>query len=129
MSPGDHHPSRPLPDESLTVSRRDVDGVTVLAVSGDVDLLTTADFAAACGSGPPEKPVVLDLTEVTFLDSSGINAVLRASRDAEEAGGRMVVVADIASDTDVVGRPLRLSGADVLLSIAPTVEAALARLR
>ena len=72
---------------------------------------------------------MLDLTAVTFLDSSGINTILRASREAEDAGTRLLVVADIAGDSDIAGRPLRLSGADALLALAPTVTAALARLR
>ncbi|MET8998627.1 STAS domain-containing protein [Amycolatopsis sp. Hca4] len=115
-------------DDSLVVARRHIDGVTVLTVTGEVDLLTVADFTAALGSVPP-GPLALDLTGVTFLDSSGINAILRASGKVEAAGDRLLVIADIADETDTVGRPLRLSGADELLTFAPSVTAALARLR
>lgn len=118
--------------DSLAVDRRRVDGVTVLTIAGEVDLLTVADLAAALTFDPAHAErcdaMVLDLTAVTFLDSSGINTILRASRDADAIGTRLLVVADLETDTDIVGRPLRLSGADSLLSVVPTVAAALSRI-
>ncbi|HET6704094.1 STAS domain-containing protein [Amycolatopsis sp.] len=120
------------PPDSLTVDRRRLDGVEVLTVAGEVDLLTVDDLAAAltpqAEHAEHHGATVLDLTAVTFLDSSGINTILRASRDADSAGTRLLVVADLETDTDTVGRPLRLSGADSLLSIVPTVAAALSRI-
>ena len=54
----------------------------VLHLCGELDLavkeqLRTAVAAARVG----ERPLVLDLTEVTFLDSSGLAVVLEAHRD------------------------------------------------
>lgn len=108
----------------LTVGRTGVDGTTVLTVSGEVDLLTVSDLAAALTPAVHAGPVVLDLSAVTFLDSSGINTILRASQCAESAGHRLLVVADATTGTDIVGRTLRLAGADTLLALAPTLTAA-----
>jgi anti-anti-sigma factor len=35
--------------------------------------------------------ILLDLREVTFIDSSGLHALIRASERAEDAGKRLVV--------------------------------------
>lgn len=125
VTPHDHPEAGAQPPDTLVIGRHDVDGATVLAVGGEVDLLTVPDLTAALGD---PAPLVLDLTAVTFLDSAGINAILRASQNAEKAGARLLVVAGLAGD-GVVARTLRLSGADGLLALAPTVPAALARLR
>jgi anti-sigma B factor antagonist len=113
------------------LQRRRVDAVTVLTVAGELDLLTVPDFAASlagtCAEGA--GPLVLDLTAVTFLDSSGINAIVQAAQSADSAGTRLLVVADLADSANPVGRPLRLSGADTLLGVVPTLAVALARLR
>ncbi|WP_290057657.1 STAS domain-containing protein [Amycolatopsis solani] len=110
------------------MTRRRVDGVTVLTMAGEIDLLTVPEFAATLATCT-EGPVVLDLTAVTFLDSSGINAVLRASGEVESAGHRLLVVADLADEGNAVIRPLRLCGADELLTVVASVATALARLR
>jgi anti-sigma B factor antagonist len=125
--PSNEEPPEPLviPDEQpafqCSVSRRG--DAVVVAVTDELDLLTVPEFsrtltavqAAAAG------PVVLDLTGVTFLDSSGINAIVRASRDAEDAPTGLRVVAD----GPTVLKTIRLAGAHELISLAPTVDDAL----
>jgi stage II sporulation protein AA (anti-sigma F factor antagonist) len=115
-----------VPDDSSTfrcsVSRHG--DAVVLAVQDELDLLTVPEFgrtltavqAAATG------PVVLDLTGVTFLDSSGINAIVLAGRAPEDASPRLRVVAT----GPTVLRTIQLAGAHELLVLAPTVDEALA---
>ncbi len=68
---------------------------TVLAVSGDIDLQTAPqlgdalrDLAARGGTR-----IVVDLSEVAFLDSSALGALVAANRDIEERGGTLAVAA------------------------------------
>ncbi|MET7301365.1 STAS domain-containing protein [Embleya sp. NPDC005575] len=67
---------------------------TALTVTGDLDLHTVAvvhhRVADVLGDHPT---VILDLTGVTFCDSSGLNTLLRLRRRAQELGGRLVLVA------------------------------------
>jgi anti-sigma B factor antagonist len=67
-------------------------GVWRIEVSGDLDLATAPRFgeavAAACEHGA--RLIRLDLSGVTFLDSSGLRAILDASNGIEMAGGHLV---------------------------------------
>jgi anti-sigma B factor antagonist len=64
---------------------RDADAATVVA-RGDIDLSTVDELvneiAAATAAGV--KAVVVDLSEVAFVDSAGISALLRGRRLADE---------------------------------------------
>ncbi|MEV4510327.1 STAS domain-containing protein [Dactylosporangium sp. NPDC049525] len=85
---------------------RDADTITV-TVAGDVDLSTVAELdhavlAAVIGA----TSVVIDLAAVTFIDSAGINTLLKSRRLADERGRRF----RIANATGVVRDVLDLTG-------------------
>ncbi|SIQ93500.1 anti-anti-sigma factor [Micromonospora avicenniae] len=63
----------------------DPDGVTVSA-RGEIDLSTAADLQheIEVAIASTASAVTVDLTEVTFLDSAGINALLRGRRLADD---------------------------------------------
>jgi anti-sigma B factor antagonist len=65
----------------------------VVAVRGDVDL-ATADALRAEVRGASERAgtVVLDLREVSFMDTQGLAVVIEAQQAAVEGDGRFVVV-------------------------------------
>ena len=68
--------------------------------------------------------VIVDLSTVTFIDSSGLSALLTASAQARERGGSLALV---LGDGD---RPsiFRFRGVDRLLALYPSRDAALAAL-
>ncbi|MFI5910396.1 STAS domain-containing protein [Dactylosporangium sp. NPDC051541] len=71
-----------------------VDGKrAAVALSGECDLSAreecTAALMTAVGAAPQ---VVVDLGGLTFLDSSGVHALVTAYRAATEKGGRLSVV-------------------------------------
>ncbi|MEV0569270.1 STAS domain-containing protein [Dactylosporangium sp. NPDC050588] len=69
------------------------DGSTVLAVSGEPDVTDVTGFAAAvaaCWSTGP-RMLVLDLTAVTFIDPTGVGALMRTHRDAQAANRTMII--------------------------------------
>jgi anti-sigma B factor antagonist len=72
-------------------------GRCLLAVAGDVDI-TTADQLAQAGlravTEHPTRTLVLDLREVTFMDSTGLNALLTL-RDAATRAGTQLRLRDI----------------------------------
>ena len=68
------------------------DGTVRVAVVGEIDLATVADFEAALATavavdGTPR--VVVDFREVGFCDSSGIAALDRAYQRAADRGGSL----------------------------------------
>jgi anti-anti-sigma factor len=71
----------------VTVSRSIDGGVLTVAVSGDIDLSTSAAVQTAVTGAvatPGVTGVEVDLSEVGFLDSSGIALLLKGRRSADE---------------------------------------------
>jgi anti-sigma B factor antagonist len=99
---------------------------TVVSLSGELDLSTVPRLQTCLQEHQRAKAttVILDLSQVTFIDSSGIGALIRAFKDSEN-GRRLLTV--IAADTQVE-RVLQLSGIDKALPLFGDRAAALATL-
>jgi anti-sigma B factor antagonist len=74
---------------------RDVDDrTTVIAVEGEIHVSTAPEFSgvlsAAIESG--RTALVLDLSGVMFIDSTGLSVLLNALRRLTRAGGAMALV-------------------------------------
>jgi anti-sigma B factor antagonist len=72
----------------LSVQRREEDDRTILAVSGEIDVAGgTAVREAMEEAGRERVPELdLDLREVSFIDSSGLAAVLHGARTLDALG-------------------------------------------
>lgn len=64
------------------------DGYLVLAIHGELDLVTAPELERAVETALAGSPALLalDLTPTTFLDSSGARQVARAARSAARIG-------------------------------------------
>jgi stage II sporulation protein AA (anti-sigma F factor antagonist) len=76
-------------------------GVRVVAIAGDVVVETAAQLEAELAAAARSGDVVLDLSEVPFMDSTGLRVILSARDDAVAARGRLVLV--VAPDGQVEG--------------------------
>jgi anti-sigma B factor antagonist len=98
--------------------------VHIVAVTGEVDLLTAPEFkqrvTAPIGGAGVER-VIVDLTQATFVDSSSLGVLIGAHRRLQSRGGRLV----IACATDAIVKTFRITGLDGVFTLVPTVEAAL----
>jgi anti-anti-sigma factor len=100
------------------------DDASVIAVAGELDLSTVPALRGAL-SGAAERGVsrlVIDLTEVSFIDSVGVGAVLHAKRRLPE-DGRLAVVVAPASYANVIFDAV---GAEAFMSVFDSREAAVA---
>ncbi len=93
--------------------------VTVATITGDVELGTVPDLVPALEGLPPSEGavVVVDLTGVTFLDSSGLSLLVRLNRRVVDGDGQLRLVC--APSTL---RLLRLTSMDQVLSLYPTLQ-------
>ncbi len=79
----------------------------VVVLSGDCDLAVRDRMAAALLAAVDDAPVVaVDLAGVSFMDSSGLHALITAHHVAERRGRRLYV----RGATGVVGALLDLTG-------------------
>lgn len=60
--------------------------------SGEIDLATGPALRLALSRAVDDHPfVVVDLTGVTFCDSTGLHVLLSAHQEAQAAGGRLEI--------------------------------------
>ena len=64
---------------------------TVLAVTGELDLVTAADFGDGLRHHLAGGPVLLDLSALSFMDSSGVRTLGEVLRDAAREGWTLAV--------------------------------------
>lgn len=78
----------------LEVQTSERDGLVHVALSGELDLSTVAKVQDELRRVEAREPtvVVLDLSALTFLDSTGLRCVVTASERAREQDRRLVVV-------------------------------------
>lgn len=79
---------------TIRVTTATVDGVPVARVSGEVDLRTSPQLRehlldlARRGA----DRVLVDLSAVPYMDSSGVGTMVFVKREIERAGGRLILV-------------------------------------
>lgn len=107
----------------LSVVRDDVDGIAVLGLRGEVDYQSVGALSEAVPEPSGDSlRIVVDLSLVTFMDSSGVNALIAAHQTTQAARGWL----RLAGARGAVLRTVQLVGLDSLVSCHPTVEDALA---
>lgn len=80
--------SRTTHIEAFSVTRGFLDGCRVLVLEGDLDAADAASLDAALDACLDGLPVVVDLSSLSFIDSSGIHTLLRE----REAGRPAAIV-------------------------------------
>jgi anti-anti-sigma factor len=99
-------------------------GVVVIA-AGEIDLATSPQLREALlNPAVNAATVVLDLREVTFIDSSGLSSLITASARARERTGTVALVLAGEAPPSI----FRFRGVDRLLALYGSREAALAGL-
>ena len=100
--------------------------IAVLSVGGVVDLATAPalDEVVAGLVGAQPSGLIIDLTDVTFLASVGLQ-ILVATHEKVSESAQFAVVAN----GPVTARPIQLTSLDQVFSLYPTLDDALTGLR
>ncbi|MDP9403295.1 MAG: STAS domain-containing protein [Actinomycetota bacterium] len=94
--------ARNFADFSLTFARQD--GAVVVGIIGELDHSTAAVLGRRLHDLLEDQgnlAVVLDLADMTFVDSSGLSVFVTAFRHLRERGGHLVLRRPSASTTKV----------------------------
>ncbi|GAB4384019.1 MAG: STAS domain-containing protein [Elainellaceae cyanobacterium] len=70
------------------------------------------------------KNVILDLSQIDFVDSSGIGALVKIAKKVQNGGGLLQTIANPR-----VTQTVKLVRLEQFLSLQPSVEAAFAKLK
>jgi len=78
---------------TLDVTTEARDGVTLVVLGGELDIYTVAGFRSDLEQlDPASTPLVIDLTDVTLLDSSGLGALVSLLSRAREGEGQLGLI-------------------------------------
>src|SRR5215210_5690444 len=80
--------------QQMEVDISRVDSADVIAVRGELDMASALSLAAPLTdlANDGERAVLLDLSRLTFMDSTGMSVLLNARRRLTRQGRDMVVV-------------------------------------
>jgi anti-sigma B factor antagonist len=84
-----------VPDQgrSLRIEVANTTSPTIVALTGEIDILAAGrvrdTLIAVCNGG--EKYVIVDMTNVTFMDSTGLSALVGGVKRFRSVGGQVVL--------------------------------------
>jgi anti-anti-sigma factor len=91
-----------VPSEGLRVTADRRGDWTVLAVAGELDLATADEFAAAVREQLAGNRVLLDLRELSFMDSSGVRVLDALQRDVERGDRNLAIRGEFQDNVRMV---------------------------
>lgn len=104
-------------------SVREERGALVVALSGDVDLESSPRARTVLlDCVGQRKPVLVDMSDIAYIDSSGVASLVEAFQSARKGGTRFALV----SVSDAALRVLQLARLDKVFAIHATLEDAFA---
>jgi anti-sigma B factor antagonist len=105
----------PIP-QPFAVDVRHVKGRSVVALTGELDLATAPELRERLGllSEEGENEVTLDLTDLDFVDSTGLSVFVMAFNRAQAGGGSLI----IRNPSSPVMRIFEITGLTSVFTIA-----------
>lgn len=91
---------------------------------GELDALTAPHLRQVLASMASSPKAVIDLSDVVFMDSTGLNALVGGIRRIRECGGHVAV----SSSTPQVRRLLTFTGFEKIVPLADSVDEAMGKL-
>jgi len=109
----------------FAVSQEVLPDARIIRISGDFDAacVDRAHDVLRTASSDPERALVIDLLDCSFLDSMAIAAIVGAARPL--INGQIKIAIAAGRDSEVM-QILRLAGIDRTIPVLPTTELALA---
>ncbi len=103
------------------VEVRSDERATVLAISGELDLASSSALESELArvfDAENNELVILDLSELEFMDSTGLSILVKAHQRAQEAGRRFGLV----KGRPQVQRLLSLTGVSERMRVADSLQ-------
>jgi anti-sigma B factor antagonist len=78
----------------LRLHMESIAGGICLSLAGELDIATADSVKAALERSRPEPPgiLVIDLRDLAFMDSTGLQVMLQAARRADDDGSSLILV-------------------------------------
>jgi anti-sigma B factor antagonist len=98
--------------------------VAVLSITGRIDSATSAEFEAALQEviGRGKRNLILDMSQVEFLSSSGLRVLVTTLKSLRKSGGELCIAQPSQRARDAID----IAGLDVLFRFFDDRESAIA---
>ena len=109
---------------SVATVESDSEPYTLVGLTGEADVTNSDALREVLDAEVAKQPrtMIIDLSGLRFMDSSALHVILRANRVMDRQGG----VLALASPREPVAKMLRLTAADQLIPVYPSVREATA---
>jgi len=104
----------------LKIQVMEEDGHTICRPVGELDAYTVGQFREALAELASRPRLLIDMSEVPFVDSAGLGALIGGIRRAREVGGDVAV----CCNRPTLVRLLHTTGFDRIVTVADTLEEA-----
>ncbi len=104
----------------LEINIEKLENYTLCRPVGELDAYTVGQFREALAGLADENRLLIDLSDVPFMDSAGLGALIGGIRRAREADGQVVV----SCSRPTLTRLLHTTGFDRIVPVTESVEAA-----
>jgi anti-sigma B factor antagonist len=107
----------------MKVSAETMAGAVIISPEGDVDLGRSPTLRASLRQAQSGKPsrLIVDLSQVDYMDSSGVATLVEALQNARKGGSKMV----LCGMKDRVRSIFEIARLDTVFTIAESREAAM----
>ena len=102
---------------------RPSNGVCVLSLSGEMDLSNASELVRALGGNVGPGRIIIELSRLTYMDSTGIKQLVALSRTIKAAGGAIVLAAPHPN----LARLFEIVNLGELMPVVASLEAAIDR--
>jgi anti-sigma B factor antagonist len=109
-------------DEKLTITgvQGAHEGERILHLNGPLTITTLFGFRDVIRAEKTAKTVILDFSQVPYMDSAGVGAIVNAHVSLLNAGRRLA----LAAVQDRIRTLMKVTRVDEVLTIYPTVQEA-----
>ncbi|MDO8682527.1 MAG: STAS domain-containing protein [Armatimonadota bacterium] len=111
----------------LESSVRERDGLKVLDVTGEIDVYTAPKFKDAVNSiiSTGQNHLIINMENVTYMDSSGFGTLLSATKRLRPEGGTV----NLVKCNNPISRMLRITRLDTIFGTYPSEDEAIADIK
>jgi anti-sigma B factor antagonist len=106
----------------LTLTHQRLPGVTVIGICGELDLLSAGPMEEHLQRlWHPGDQLIIDLANTTFIDCSGLGALMRIHRHVHQGGG----LVRLAAPQPLPAKIIRLTEVDAVMAVHPSLRNAI----
>ena len=104
----------------LKIQVTEEDGYTICRPVGELDAYTVGQFRESLSELSARPKLLIDMSEVPFVDSAGLGALIGGIRRAREVGGDVAV----CCNRPTLVRLLHTTGFDRIVTVTDTLQEA-----